>query len=79
MRTYIVLNDFLQATSEIGIAGKTLEEEFERLVQKYLPCYMDSYDEIEHRQTSPSSETDTSKAKKSKHHEHDIPVTVHLH
>lgn len=54
------------ATSEIGIAGKIVEEEFERLVQKYLPCYMDSYDEIRHRQTSPNPESDASKAKKIK-------------
>jgi hypothetical protein len=53
--------------SEIGIAGKMVEEEFERLIQKYLPCYMDIYDEIHHRQsTSPVSDSDSSKSKKSK-------------
>ncbi|CAC5361237.1 E3 ubiquitin-protein ligase TRIM33,Transcription intermediary factor 1-alpha,Tripartite motif-containing protein 66 [Mytilus coruscus] len=67
------------ATSEIGIAGKIVEEEFERLVQKYLPCYMDSYDEIRHRQTSPNPESDASKAKKSKGYEHDPSVTMNVH
>lgn len=68
-----------QATSEIGIAGKIVEEEFERLVQKYLPCYMDSYDEIRHRQTSPCPESEASKAKKSKGYEHDPSLSMNVH
>ncbi|XP_076115434.1 transcription intermediary factor 1-alpha-like isoform X2 [Mytilus galloprovincialis] len=67
------------ATSEIGIAGKIVEEEFERLVQKYLPCYMDSYDEIRHRQTSPCPESEASKAKKSKGYEHDPSLSMNVH
>lgn len=68
-----------QATSEIGIAGKIVEEEFERLVQKYLPCYMDSYDEIRHRQTSPCPESEASKAKKSKGYDHDPSLSMNVH
>lgn len=69
-------------TSEIGIAGKMVEEEFERLVQKYLPCYMENYDEINHRQSSsPSSlsDSESSKSKRAKGHEHDpsAPMTIH--
>ncbi|XP_052066973.1 transcription intermediary factor 1-alpha-like isoform X1 [Mytilus californianus] len=67
------------ATSEIGTAGKIVEEEFERLVQKYLPCYMDSYDEILHRQTSPNPESEASKAKKSKGYEHDPSLSMNVH
>ena len=69
-----------QSVSEIGIAGKMVEEEFERLIQKYLPCYMDIYDEIHHRQsTSPVSDSDSSKSKKSKNYEHDPTVSINLH
>ncbi|XP_063401080.1 E3 ubiquitin-protein ligase TRIM33-like isoform X2 [Mytilus trossulus] len=67
------------ATSEIGIAGKIVEEEFERLVQKYLPCYMDSYDEIRHCQTSPCPESEASKAKKAKGFEHDPSLSMNVH
>ena len=65
-----------QVGTPIYNQGKIVEEEFERLVYKYLPCYVDSLTEERKTDTplSDSSESGSEKKIKKKKYEDDPDV-----
>ncbi|XP_061181390.1 E3 ubiquitin-protein ligase TRIM33-like isoform X1 [Saccostrea echinata] len=63
--------------------GKMLDEEFERLVQKFLPCYFDILDDLDTRTDTPVSDASDGgpgEKKKKKRYEDDPDASpVHIH
>jgi hypothetical protein len=64
--------------------GKLLDGEFERLVQRFLPCYMDILDDLETRTDTPVSDASDGGPgeKKKKKRTEDDPgssAPVHIH
>ena len=71
---------FFKVGTPIYDQGKMLDEEFERLVQKFLPCYFDVLDELESRTDTPNSDaSDGGPGEKKKKKRYEDDDLLHIH